>query len=161
VRWEATERLGLQVCKDDDHLVLHTFDRNNLLESGSNLADFSVANIDLLTPKLLARWVLPDLHDFANTDVHLSDVRDFLCSGLCSRLWLLLLLLLLLLLGLCLFRSSLGLFTSGPLFGLGLSRLLGLSLLLDRLLILGRGSTGIRLLLLFGFFGSLQLSKLF
>lgn len=134
MRWEASKRLCLKVAKYNDQLVLHALDWNHLLQTRSYLADLSVANIDLLTPQLLAFRMLPHIDNFADSYVHLGDVRDFsrgCLSWLCVRILLLILLLFwFLLFGLNIlgFFGFVFIFTFGVWIRLG--RFLGLFLLI-------------------------------
>lgn len=106
--------------------------------------------------------MFPNLGNFTNSDVHLSDVCNFLFRSLRLRFWLLLLLLLLLfwllfLLGWLTHLGGLGCFRLfGSIWLIGLAR----GLLLGLLLILGRRSC-IRFLFILCFLSSLNLGKFF
>ena len=94
MRGETTQLLGFQVAENNDCGALHRRKRNELLQSGGDLPDLTIANVNLLAPELITFWMLPAFNDLADADIHLSDVR-YNGSGRGLRLLHLLLLLLL------------------------------------------------------------------
>lgn len=150
MRFVTSELLGLQVNDHSAERVGHTLKSHELLETGGNLADLTISNVDLFTVELLGIRVGPDLGDLANTDVALRNVGDDLDGGLRGRL--LVLLGLLLLLGLVSVVNLLLLLTVG--LGLLLLLLFGGGVL--RLLL----RSGTRLFLLLGILGGLELGEL-
>ena len=147
---EPSEFLGSEVAKDNDHGALHSLEGDELLHARGNFSDLTISDVNFLAIEFDTVWVFPALDDFADTHIHLSDVRSGRCG---SRLALASLGRVLLLLLLLLLRGLFGLFAFTC---CGTGSLLGFLLLL--LLAIGGGSTvgtlclvGFRLSLCFSF----------
>ena len=75
MRWESSEFLFFQVAKNNDHGILHGLYWHILLQTWSNLSNHTVSDVNFLAVELGTIRVLPDFYNFANTNIHLFDIR--------------------------------------------------------------------------------------
>jgi len=68
--------LSLQVAEDNAHGLIHFLNWHKFLKTRCNLADFTISDVDFLTVELDGVGVLPDLNNFTDADVHLTDIRN-------------------------------------------------------------------------------------